>query len=38
VITLVTVKWIADRLPMENADYVNSRLYWCRQGKLAGKL
>lgn len=33
--TLVTVKWIAGRLNMGTAGYVNNRLYRWRKGKLA---
>ncbi len=32
---LVTVKWIAERLPMGTASYVNNRLYGWRKGTLA---
>jgi len=32
--TLVTVKWIAERLKMGTAGYVNNRLYRWRQGTL----
>jgi hypothetical protein len=32
--TLVTVKWIAERLGMGTAGYVNNRLYRWRKGML----
>jgi hypothetical protein len=32
--TLVTVKWIAERLSMGTAGYVNNRLYRWRKGTL----
>ena len=35
--TLVAVKWIAERLRMGSAGYVNNRLYCWRQGTLTGK-
>ena len=34
--TLVTVKWIAERLQMGSAGYVNNRLYRWRKGTLTG--
>jgi hypothetical protein len=34
---LVTVKWIAERLGMVRAGYVNNRLYRCRKGMLKSK-